>query len=98
MITNWSRRLFDGIAESPPVGGNELPLVLDGDARLPSDVRVIWLEGLDWTKVSQYKNAVALDASVSKRAIALVPKGRASDLVKIPGVTLYEPLTPQKRK
>jgi hypothetical protein len=40
---------------------------------------------------------VALDASVAKRGIAVVPKSRASDLVKIPGVTLYEPLTPQKR-
>jgi hypothetical protein len=98
LITNWSRRLFDGVAESPPVGKDERLLIADGDVTLPPDVDVIWLDGLDWAKVSQYKNAVALDASVAKRGIAVVPKDRAADLVKIPGVTLYEPLTPLKRK
>jgi hypothetical protein len=97
LITNWSRRLFDGVAESPPVGPDELLLIVDGNAALPKDVEDVWLDGLDWSKVSQYRNAVALDASVAKRGIAVVPKSRASDLVKIPGVTLYEPLTPQKR-
>jgi len=98
LITNWSRRLFEGVAESPPVGPGELLLIADGGAPLPPHVEAIRLEGLDWAKVSQYKNAVALDASVAERRIAVVPKDSAPELVKIAGVTLYEPLTPQKRK
>ena len=98
LMTNWSRRLFDGIGESPAIGKGELLLVADHDANLPAGIAVAWLDGVDWSTVSQYKNAVALDASVSRRGIAVVPKARSSELSKLPGVSLYEPLTELRRK
>jgi hypothetical protein len=98
LMTNWSRRLFDGVRESPAVGKDELLLVADHDADLPSSLAVAWLDGVNWDTVGQYKNAVALDASVRKRGIAVVPKARSSELSKLPGVSLYEPLTELKRK
>lgn len=98
LMTNWSRRLFDGLAEAPAVGKNELLLVADSEAGLPPDLRMTWLDGVDWATVGQYKNAVALDASVSRRGIAVVPKARPSELPEIPGVSLFEPISEPKRK
>lgn len=98
LMTDWSRRLFDGVAESPGVGKNELLLIADEEAALPSGIAVTWLDGVDWSTVSQYKNAVALDASISKRGIAVVPKTGSSEISKLRGVSLFEPLTELKRK
>jgi hypothetical protein len=98
LMTNWSRRLFDGVSQSPPVGRDEVLLVSDRDTDLPANLDVTWLNGIDWSTVSQYKNAVALDASVTKRGIAVVPKARSPELSTISGVSLFEPLTDLKRK
>lgn len=98
LMTNWSRRLFEGVAESPPVGPDELLAVIDGDAGLPSDITVTWLDGLDWETVSQYRGAVALDASIARRGLAVVPKEKAGALSGIDGVCLFAPLTELKRK
>jgi hypothetical protein len=98
LMTNWSRRLFDGVAESPPVAGDELLVVIDGDAPLPAGTDVTWLSGLDWETVSQYKNAVALDASISRRGLAVVPKARGREFDGIDGVAVFKPLTELKRK
>lgn len=98
LMTNWSRRLFDGLAESPPVGPDELLVVVDGDVQMPPDVPVTWLAGLDWETVSQYKGAVALDASIARRGLAVIPKSRAADIPAGEGVCLFRPLTELKRK
>lgn len=98
LMTNWSRRLFDGVGESPAVGKNELLLIADRETDLPAGTAVTWLDGIDWNTVAQYKNAVALDASIRKRGIAVVPAARSSELSNIPGVSLYGPLTELKRK
>jgi hypothetical protein len=98
LMTNWSRRLFDGVAESPDVGMDERLLVVDAGATPAPGVAVTWLDGLDWNAVSQYKNAVALDASVSRRGLAVVSKADASRLSETPGVHVFAPLTEKKRK
>lgn len=98
LMTNWSRRLFDGLAESPAVGPDELLVVVDGDAKLPPDVPIIWLTGLDWETISQYKGAVALDASITRRGLAVIPKGRKDELSGIEGASLFKPLTELKRR
>ena len=98
LMTNWSRRLFDGVAESPPVGPDELLAVIDRDADLPADIEITRLSGLDWETVSQYRNAVALDASISRRGLAVIPKSRAKEFTGIDGVCLFRPLTELKRK
>lgn len=98
LMKNWSRRLFGGLAESPPVGADELLVVVDGDAALPPDVPVTWLAGLDWETVSEYEGAVALDASIARRGLAVIPKGRADEIAEIGGVCLFRPLTELKRK
>ena len=51
LVTNWSRRLFDGIAESPDVRKDEMLLVIDDGATPPPGIAVTWLEGLDWSAV-----------------------------------------------
>ena len=98
LMTNWSRRLFDGIAESPPVGKEELLLIVDREDAAPQGIAVTWLAGVEWSTISQYKNAVALDASIPKRGIAVVPKTKSSELAKLHGVSLFAPITELKRK
>ena len=60
-------------------------------------VSVTWLDGLDWDTVSQYKDAVALDASVARRGIAVIAKSEQDAVSKFLGVRLYEPIS-EKRK
>jgi hypothetical protein len=60
-------------------------------------VSVTWLDGLDWDTVSQYKDAVALDASVSRRGIAVIEKSEQAEVSKFLGIRLYEPIS-EKRK
>jgi hypothetical protein len=98
LMTNWSRRLFDGLAQSPDVGPDELLVIVDGDAALPPDISVTWVEGLDWETVSQYKDAVALDASIARRGLAVIPASRADEVSGIDGVFVFKPLTELKRK
>lgn len=98
LMTNWSRRLFDGLAESPDVGPEELLLVVDGDTALPSDISVTWVDGLDWETVSQYRNAVALDASIARRGLAVIPASREQEFSGREGICLFKPLTELKRK
>lgn len=98
LMTNWSRRLFDGLAESPEVGFGELLVVVDGDVTLPVDIAVTWIDGLDWETVSQYKNAVALDASIARRGLAVIPASRAEEISGKDGICLFTPLTALKRK
>jgi hypothetical protein len=98
LMTNWSRRLFDGLAESPDVGPGERLLVIDAGAAPPPGIAVTWIDGLDWSTVSQYRSAVALDASVTRRGLAVVSKSDASRLGGTPGVHVYAPLTAKKRK
>jgi hypothetical protein len=83
LITNWSRNLFDGMAEAPEVPADALLAVADvapGTA-LPVDARFTWLTG------------VGLDNSVPDRAIAIVAAG----VVAAPPVRLYRPVTPLMR-
>lgn len=98
LMTNWSRRLFDGLAESPDVGPGGRLLVIDAGATPPPGIAVTWIDGLDWSTVSQYKSAVALDASVTRRGLAVVSKSDASRFSGAPGVHVYAPLTAKKRK
>ena len=98
LMTNWSRRLFDGLAQSPPVGPDECLVLMDGDGDGPSSVALTWLDGLDWETVSQYKNAVALDASVARRGIGVIPRSLVADLPEADGLSVFEPLTELKRK
>jgi len=97
LMTNWSRRLFDGVAESPEVSFGELFVVIDSDPEMPIDIPITWLDGLDWDTVSQYKDAVALDASIARRGLAVIPASRADELSGIEGVSLFAPLTALKR-
>jgi hypothetical protein len=94
LMTNWSRRLFGPLREMPDVPADRLLAMTDsrGDG-MPSDV--IWLDGLGWDAVSEYRNALALDASVDKRGIAVVPKSAGS--APVAGVRLYAPLTEKRR-
>jgi hypothetical protein len=83
LITNWSRNLFDGMAEAPEVPADALLAVADvapGTA-LPVDARFTWLTG------------VGLDNSVPDRAIAILPAGTAAARP----VRLYRPTTPLMR-
>jgi hypothetical protein len=98
LMTNWSRRLFDGVAESPDVQKDEMLVVVDDDATPLPGIAVTWLDGLDWNTVSQYKNAVALDASVTRRGLAVVSKADAAKLPKTRGIHVFAPLTEKKRK
>lgn len=98
LMTNWSRRLFDGLAQSPPVGPDACLLLMDGDGDAPPSVDLTWLRGLDWDTAGRYRNAVALDASVSRRGIGVIERSRLSDLPEMPGLWAFEPLTELKRK
>ncbi|MEM9683158.1 MAG: hypothetical protein AAF942_07820, partial [Pseudomonadota bacterium] len=64
----------------------------------PSSVALTWLDGLDWGTVSQYRNAVALDASVARRGIGVVQRSQVADLPEVDGLAAFEPLTELKRK
>ena len=98
LMTDWTRRLFDGMDESPAVDKDHLLLIADGYMPLQdAGVSVTWLDGLDWDTVGQYKDAVALDASVSRRGIAVVAKSEQVEVSKFLGIRLYEPIS-EKRK
>ena len=94
LMTNWSRRLFAPLREMPDVPVGSLLAMTDSrDAGMPHGA--IWLDGLGWDAVSEYKDALALDASVQKRGVAVVPKSAGS--APIAGVRLYAPLTEKRR-
>jgi hypothetical protein len=48
--------------------------------------------GLDWHAVSNYRSAVALDASVPHRGLAIVEAHTAEALSRLPGLRLYTPI------
>ena len=95
LMTNWSRRLFGPLREMPAVPPGSL-LVVSEDADAESPSGSIELEGLDWAVVSQYKDALALDASVAKRVIAVIPESEAATWANVPNLRLYAPLTEKR--
>ncbi len=82
LITNWSRNLFDGIAEAPEVPADALLAVADvAPGPAPMDgVEFTWLRG------------IGLDNSVPDRAIAIVPAEATAPAGGT--VRLYRPVTP----
>ena len=88
-ITDFHRNLFDGNGLAPDLSLQDCLLVADE----PSSLRV---EDVDL----QIWNAVGLDKSVSRRGIAVVSrdKGIALAAQKLPGVSVYTPVTTQKRR
>lgn len=98
LMTNWSRRLFEGIDQLPDVDAESLLLITDGHLDLQeSGISLTWLKGLNWDEVGHYKDAVALDASVSRRAFAIVPKSREAECSNILGVRLYAPISERRQ-
>ena len=79
-FTNWYRNVFAGIDAAPVVGDDALLVVADDAAAIPADVTVTWME------------AVALERSVPRRAIGVVPRTREAELRGIVGLRLLSPL------
>lgn len=95
LMTNWSRRLFGPLREMPDVpSGSLLAVSEDVNADMPDDA--LQIEGLDWATVSQYKDALALDASVATRLIAVIPESARVKWQSSAGVRLYAPLTEKR--
>jgi hypothetical protein len=94
LVIDWSRRLFTGITEMPAVPEDKCLVRLDmAPAQAPDlGVKFVWLSGLDWHAVSNYRSAVALDASVPHRGLAIVEAHTAEALPRLPGLRLYTPI------
>jgi len=81
-MNNWHRNVLDGVVETPDVPPEgALVIVEDGaDAPLP----LTWL------------TAVGLDRTVTRRAIAVMPRrADAAPLLGLAGVRVCKPLTPR---
>ncbi|GIX49179.1 MAG: hypothetical protein KatS3mg131_3390 [Candidatus Tectimicrobiota bacterium] len=98
LITDWRRRLFTGLDVMPAVAAEERLVVYDGDpqAAPPLGLRFAWLAGVDWGAVTTYRAAVALDASVPHRGVAIVDAPTAAALPALPGLRRYRPLGPRR--
>ena len=99
LMTHWSRRLFAGLAESPRVDEGERLVLLDAAPDDAPDLGIAfhWLTGVDWSAVAAYRGAVALDASVPHRGLAVVDAARAKALPRTGGLVVYVPLCPKRR-
>jgi hypothetical protein len=98
LLIDWSRRLFTGMAEMPPVPDDMRLAVLDRAPDEAPDLGMAfnWLVGLDWQTVSGYRSAVALDASVSHRGLAVIDTETAEAWPPIPGLRIYMPNCPKR--
>jgi hypothetical protein len=84
---NWHRNVFDGVEHTPDVSMDSRLLVVEAEGRtaLPDGVPVAWM------------TAVALDRSVARRGLAVVPDAVAHRFLGAPGVRVLKPLGPRLR-
>jgi hypothetical protein len=86
---NWHRNLFSGIEHTPDVPVDTRLVVVDeeGGGTAPLDrVAVQWME------------AVGLDRSVKRRALAVAPPETADVLVGAPGIRVLKPIGRRLRR
>lgn len=98
LIIDWKRRLFEGMTEMPAVPDAMRLAILDRAPHEAPDlgVKFHWLQGLDWQAVANYREAVALDASVPQRGFAIIDLATATAWPPLPGLRLYAPICPQR--
>lgn len=98
LVIDWSRRLFTGLLEMPAVPNDMCLARLDMAPDQAPDLGVgfAWLDGLDWQAVSAYRDALALDASVPHRGLAIVDLKMACALPAIPALRIYQPICPKR--
>lgn len=89
LMSHWHRNLFEGLDQTPDVAADKYLLVVDERAasELPTGVKLLWL------------NAVGLDQSVKKRALAVVDSEEpfASLCRTNKRLRLFRPLTAKLR-
>ncbi len=98
LIIDWSRRLFTGMAEMPPLPDDMRLAMLDRAPDEAPELGVVfnWLASLDWQTVAGYRDAVALDASVPHRGVAIIDAETAEALPRVLGLRLYVPICPKR--
>ncbi len=82
---NWHRNVFGGLDRTPDVAGDARLVVIEEEAALGAHVAVTWLD------------AVGLDKSVPRRALAVLPPAVADPLAGAPGVRVLKPIGPRLR-
>lgn len=87
-ITDWHRNLYNGEGVAPAVSSDEI-LLLSAKPIDPLET------GVNFQGLEMY--AVGLDKSPSYYVMYRLPIGMASLFADMPGVNLYEQLTPQLR-
>lgn len=81
----WIRNLFDGLERAPAVPVTNFLAVLDStapDCTLPG-------QALPWLK------SVGLHKTTPYRGLAIVTKNDLGKIQRVPGMIVYQPLTPQ---
>ena len=79
-MDNWRRNVFAGVDHTPDVPMDARLVLVEDDAELPAWVAVQWME------------AVALDRSVVRRALAVLAAAPADALAGRPGLRVLRPL------
>lgn len=79
-MDNWHRNVFAGVDETPDVATDMRLVLAEDGAALPAATPAQWMQ------------AVALDRSVARRALAVMPPPAATALVGAPGIRVLRPL------
>jgi hypothetical protein len=86
-MDNWHRNLFAGIDHTPDVDADTRLVVVEAEAaaKLPAGMAVAWMD------------AVGLDRSVRRRALALATPAAADPLAGTVGLRVLRPIGPRLR-
>lgn len=84
LMTNWYRNLFDGMDRLPEVGSDQILVVLDEGAVVPSNLedKVVWLSIAGLDRTAQHRGLLVLDTDADIAAVS-----------EIAGARVFAPIT-----